>query len=432
MSRRKRTNNGLVLNFDLETMEERQNYVNDLIAEWESKGKILREVDLTLLADYVLYGKDKDGLSPVKKKEVEIDTKYDSYERKNIPSLNQLMEQPSFDETTLLPLTVKQPYKKSINKNFNRAEVQDIKEFHQLWKDIDNLAAEIDFFTGKKELEDFPTEVQEHLKSLSSAPTQLNLYKKKHTLIEMRRQQFTMRDYFLPTTFKKQQLSHYIDMEPRSIEWQTFDYQVLPLGVYNNNDPVFTLFIDKGSYLYGKDLSLLKQKEIHIPKPTEHSIDFRNTEHLYQLFRFYEELRIAAINDPESTINLILNTLDFYIEATHFNEQTKEILYLKIQKYTNEFIADYINRKYNKRHTPNYISTIFKGRICDDIAATAQLHYDTFMARNNKLAFKTCTTCGVTKLKDIRNFVRKSRSSDGISSRCKECDRVERKQLKNR
>ena len=139
----------------------------------------------------------------------------------------------------------------------------------------------------------------------------------------------------------------------------------------------------------------------------------------------------------------------------HFNEQTKEILYLKIQKYTNEFIADYINRKYNKRHTPNYISTIFKGRICDDIAATAQLHYDTFMARNNKLAFKTCTTCGVTigytvkvpkwaiaykfpaeevitKLKDIRNFVRKSRSSDGISSRCKECDKVERKQLKNR
>ena len=195
MSRRKRTNNGLVLNFDLETMEERQNYVNDLIAEWESKGKILREVDLTLLADYVLYGKDKDGLSPVKKKEVEIDTKYDSYERKNIPSLNQLMEQPSFDETTLLPLTVKQPYKKSINKNFNRTEVQDIKEFHQLWKDIDNLAAEIDFFTGKKELEDFPTEVQEHLNSLSSVPTQLNLYKKKHTLIEMRRQQFTMRDY---------------------------------------------------------------------------------------------------------------------------------------------------------------------------------------------------------------------------------------------
>ena len=248
----------------------------------------------------------------------------------------------------------------------------------------------------------------------------------------MRRQQFTMRDYFLPATFKKQQLSHYIDMEPRSIEWQTFDYQVLPLGVYNNNDPVFTLFVDKGSYLYGKDLPLLNQKEIHIPKPTEHSIDFRNTEHLYQLFRFYEELRIAAINDPESTINLILNTLDFYIEATHFNEQTKEILYLKIQKYTNEFIADYINRKYNKRHTPNYICTIFKGRRCEDIAATAQLHYDTFMARNNKLAFKTCTTCGVTKLKDIRNFVRKSRSSDGISSRCKECDKVERKQLKNR
>lgn len=432
MSRRKRTNNGLVLDFSLESIDDRQSYVNNLVKEWEEKGRTLREVDLTLLADYVLYGKEEDGLSPVKKKEVEIDTRYSTYEKKNIPSLEHLMEQPSFDENLLLPLTARQPYKKNLNKKFNRAEVSDIPEFHDLWRNIDNLAAEISFFEGKNELEDFSPEVQEYLRKLKASPNQLNLYKKKHTLIEMRREQFTLRDYFIPTTFRRTvPVSTYPDKDIRDINWQSFDYQILPLGVYNKNDPIFTCFIDKGSYLYGKDAALLEvRKNYTPPQQTEHYLDFRNIEHLYQLFKFYEDLRIAAIDDPESTVNLILDTLDYYIEATHFNEQTKEILYLKIQKYTNEFIASYINKKYNKKHTSNYISTIFKGRICKDIAETAQLHYDTFMARHNKLAFKTCITCGTTKLKDIRNFVRKNRSSDGISSRCKECDKIERKQLK--
>lgn len=435
MAKRRRTNNGLVLDFDLETISDRQNYVNNLVAEWQEAGKELREVDLTLLADYVLYGKDKDGLSPVKKKEVEIDTRYSTYERKNVPSLEQLMEQPSFDENILLPLTTKQPYKKNLNKKFDREEVSDIPEFHELWQNIDNLAAEIDFFEGKKELEDFSPEIQQHLKELKSSPTQLSLYKKKHTLIEMRREQFTLRDYFIPTTFRHTQPSSYIDREDRSIDWQSFDYEVLPLGVYNVNDPIFYLFLDKGSYINcsKKDAALLEvRKNYTPPQQTEHYLDFRNPEHLYQLFKFYEELRVAALDDPESTINLILNTLDFYIEATPFNEQTREILSLKIQKYPNEFISSYINNKYHKKHTPNYISTIFKGRICEDIAETAQLHLDTFNARNNPLLFKTCTTCGVTKLKDVRNFVRKSRSADGISSRCKECDKLEREELKGK
>lgn len=429
MPRRKRTNNGLILDFTLETMDERQTYVDKLVKDWEEKGRILREVDLTLLADYILYGKEEDGLSPVKKKEVEIDTKYGSYDKKNLYSLEQLLEYPSFDESSLSPITKKRFYKKG-TKNFNREEVSEISEFHELWRGIDNLAAELSFFEGKKELEDFPPEIQNHLKHLPKTPTQLDLYKKKHTLIEMRREQFTLRDFFIPTLFRH--TSPHYQNEITEVRWQDFDYQILPLGVYNKNDPIFTLFIDKGSYLYGKDAALLEKRDFYIPEPTEHTLDFRNPEHLYQLFRFYEELRIAAIDNPESTINLILDTLDFYIAASHLNEQTKEILFLKIQKYTNEFISDYINKKYHKKHTPNYISTIFKGRICEDIAETAQLHYDTFMARHNKLAFKTCSTCGVTKLKDVRNFVRKNRSADGVSSRCKECDRIEREELKGK
>lgn len=428
--KKRRTNNGLILDFSLETMNDRQQYVNNLVKEWEETGRTLREADLELLGDYVLYGKDKDGLSPVKKKEVEIETRYSTYQRKELPSLDELIEQPSFDENLLLPMTTKLPYKKNLNRKFNREEVSDIPEFQELFKTIDKLAAEIDYFEGKKSLEDFPEDFQKYLLTLKK-PTQLSLYKKKHTLIEMRREQFTLRDSFIPTTFHRTQL--YTQYETPPIEWQSGNFEILPLGVYTEDNPIFTCFVSKDSYLKGKDADLLKvRKNYTLPQQTKEYIDFRNIEHLYQLFKFYEELRTAAERDPESTINLILNTLDFYIAATPFNEQTKEILSLKIQKYPNEFIAAHINKKYGKKHTPNYISTIFKGRICEDIAETAQLHLDTYNARNNPLAFKVCNCCGRTKLKDIRNFVRKTRSADGISSRCKECDKVERDEIKKK
>jgi len=40
--------------------------------------------------------------------------------------------------------------------------------------------------------------------------------------------------------------------------------------------------------------------------------------------------------------------------------------------------------------------------------------------------FKTCCSCGRTFLRNADYFVRKARSSDGLNSRCKICDRVER------
>ena len=44
--------------------------------------------------------------------------------------------------------------------------------------------------------------------------------------------------------------------------------------------------------------------------------------------------------------------------------------------------------------------------------------------------FKKCNGCGKILLVDAENFVRKSRSKDGFSTKCKKCDRADRQRKK--
>ena len=62
----------------------------------------------------------------------------------------------------------------------------------------------------------------------------------------------------------------------------------------------------------------------------------------------------------ESNLKKLLDTLRYYIELTDLTEVQKEILDLKINKVKNQNIADFVNKKYGKSYTANYISTIFR------------------------------------------------------------------------
>lgn len=61
----------------------------------------LSKKDLELVTNYVLYGKDEDDTSPVDRKEIEIQTKFNSYHRNKNVSLDEMMESPTFDENIL-------------------------------------------------------------------------------------------------------------------------------------------------------------------------------------------------------------------------------------------------------------------------------------------------------------------------------------------
>ena len=164
----------------------------------------------------------------------------------------------------------------------------------------------------------------------------------------------------------------------------------------------------------------------------QRKFDFRSLEDVYQLYLFKEELNEQIERDLNShnfeTNQLdLIKTLNFYEQIADLTEPQLEILRLKEQKVKNQEIADYINRKYGKSYTANYISTIFRQKIIVKINEAAELHRETiencFFPEN----FKRCTECGRILLLDSRNWVKKSRSKDGFQSKCKRCEKKQRK-----
>jgi hypothetical protein len=211
--------------------------------------------------------------------------------------------------------------------------------------------------------------------------------------------------------------------------------QVLPLGIKEgyvgeiifNKD--FNPAVLEDAQLELIDKLIWKKKKVDENKWV---FDFRNLEAVYQLYLFKEEFddRLTEVEIDhiiENNLSRLLETLDFYEEIADLTDIQREILRLKEQKKKNADIAGYINKKYGKSYTANYISTIFRQKIIVKINEAAELHRETiencFFPEN----FRRCPDCGRILLLDARNWVRKVRSKDGFQNKCKRCEREQRK-----
>lgn len=393
------------LDFSIPTSTGRRDYVEKYMAD--NSDKKFSSSDLETIANYILYGKDENsGESIVDRKEVQIKTKYNSYSKKEPESLDELIESPTFDERIFN--TDKNRYK-SIKPKIDREKDADVPGIKELWKSIDRYQHIIDANTGKVDDPAAP--------KLSS----VELYKFKHMVIDLRRQQFYLRDMVKPTIcmFGTSARKVY-PQESDGIPWdlENSDFTIAPLGV-----------------LIGNDEKFFNPREYRGPEYTynteaKYTIDFRNFEHIYYLLENYEDLKISVVNKPDSTIGFLLDTLDFYIEQANLNDAKKVILNYKKSRVQNEIIRKKLEKDFGLTHSANYISTIWKQKICKEIADAAQLHYDYYLNREKPFKWKKCNQCGKIKLKDTREFMRKSRSSDGLASRCKECDKKNRQKNK--
>jgi hypothetical protein len=128
----------------------------------------------------------------------------------------------------------------------------------------------------------------------------------------------------------------------------------------------------------------------------------------------------------DSNLKFLLDTLQFYVGQAELTDIHREILDMKLHKKKNADIAWDINHKYGKTYTVNYISTIFKQRIIPRINDAAKYHEKVIGSIFFPEEFKTCCHCGETMLRDPINFTRKSRATDGFSSRCKKCEKEAR------
>ena len=110
----------------------------------------LNQKELETVSNYILYGKDADGTSVVDRKEIQIQTKFDSYKKKKEVSLDELLESPTFDETILQKnRTI---YKKG-TPSIDRTKAAEIPGMVELWKEIERFDSILQQNKGKIPME---------------------------------------------------------------------------------------------------------------------------------------------------------------------------------------------------------------------------------------------------------------------------------------
>lgn len=420
----------LKLDFSLETLEERQVFLDTYI----TPDMKLTDREKEICADYLLWGKYPDGTSPVQRKEVTVKKRYAPKEATHEVSLETLIESPTFCEASFAPTGIKYQYRKP---KFSRVRALEVapEVFKPLFYQIDSLELTINFYdikTGKREkppreelLKRFtPNEISK-FEARAHQITQKQYLQLKHSIVEMRRQQFTLLDSFVTTHQRHTQKR----VQPTLI---TETPNIYPLGALHQNPKLFTTF----SEIYPKNFTeeekkqfsvfFWKQKEL-FKKENKNFFDFRDTVCIEKFIGLFQELR-PVIEDSrksefEGGIGDVFQVFKFYVSMARLDDIQNLVLAMKLAKKKNSEIQKKVNEKFGTKYRENYISTILHQRIIPLIAAAASYHEKLVENLSFEENFRQCTTCGKWLLISDENFCKRSRSSNGYSARCKRCDK---------
>lgn len=430
--------NRLKLDFSLETARERADFIDTYIVQFTD----LTPTEAATIADYLLWGKTEDG-TPLGAG-TGLKTKWTK--PKESESLDAVLENPALANIQLHSLDEAVILKKGRDV-FSREEARQKapdylqKTFEDLWRMIDETELEINLYevrVGKRDkpprdelIKRFNDEEIEHIRARSQKINQYEYLKLRHKLKELRTEQFTIRDSYKPTFNITQSI---YAPKNNSLVFDC-DIEVLPLGVKEGEvgDIVFNENFDPAA-LNDKQLDLISEliwEKKNVDCGRAKIFDFRDLDTVYQLYLFKDDIddRLLQVENDhivENNLDKLLDTLKFYETIADLTDVQREILLLKEQKQKNIDIAGYINKKYGKSYTANYISTIFKQKIIGKINEIVKLHQDTIENCFFQENFKKCNTCGRILLLDGRNWIKKSRSKDGFQNRCKRCEREAR------
>lgn len=412
------------LDYSIYSDIERAKYVTSLITDSNLLIDCTTDLDenvsltkqLEGLANYILYGKNPTkSMNLVQQKKINIQSKYSSFKRRGDDSLEELMEHPSFDEGEVRSYNERNSYTKP-KQCIHRAKYDpitlqvtdigdgDIPGMQELWESIDTLEHKLLLYQGKEQ----PEEGEEIPKWDSYQE-----FKIKHWIIDLKKHQYYLKDAYHPPI-----PPHHSFPQPAVIDWESDSKYItkLPFSQIKNN---------KNYELFDKDKMPQDDRQLvdcwKIIR--KHTIDLENPLHLYHLFENYDSLKKSSWDDLNGQMKYILFALEEIGERADLSDIYTDILDLKVIKWSNERIRQFIQEKYGITYNANYISTIYKKNICEKIARTATIMRKEWEQRNNPDAWKICSCCHKVYLKDPYYFIRKSVSKDQLTARCKICDK---------
>ena len=432
--------NRLHLDFSISGTSDRKDFVDQYVQRPEFISKPLNEDELETIANYILWGKDDDGLNCTQRGEIQIETRNKTWQRDDTESLDAMMESPTFNEASLRRPT--EARTRIAREVFDRQKaLRDCPDymrstFEDLFARIDKLEAAIQIYEwnhGRRKKEpNFPPLREEELAQAHSIAAKWNQFqylKQRHLIVELRREQFTLRDNYIERHLRHTPPEP--DLDPVCLDLEN-EVPVYPIGMTGGR--IGELAFKEVALLNPqthteKDLKELisffwKKKQEARP---QYFFDFEDETHVFRLIERLEELEDdLKTSSVESNLKGLIDTLEYYVKMAALDDIQTDIMMMKIQKKSNNDIAVFVNEKYGKGYAVNYISTIFRKKIVPKICATASYHALILENLPFKENFKKCNTCGEMLLLDSENFIKRTRSKDGFSNRCKKCDRADR------
>lgn len=285
--------------------------------------------DLEQMADYILFGKDDKHMSIVDSKDALVPhRRYGTYRTKaeRNESLEGLAENPAINidtDTTVLmqgdrpARNVYKVIKPSINKpTYDEAgnEIDpgdgDLPFMRELWDSIDKLQTRYDMYMGKIPPDDY---VRLHPMS------KYMLYRMGHALIELKRQQYYIKDVYRPTI-------HFFNVPKPGKPAYDFD---TPTGLWLTPEE----WCGRKRNPLPKDLPQPPLQQVPMDneerlfwKISDNVVDYENPAHILCLIDNYAHLLRHSYSSPDSTTRALCFDLERFVELAHLNDLEQFIL----------------------------------------------------------------------------------------------------------
>jgi hypothetical protein len=234
--------NRLHLDFSISGTIERKDFVDQYVQRPEFILKPLTPEELETIANYILWGKDADGTSLVQKGDISIETRNKTWQRDDTESLDAMMESPTFNEASLRKPT--EARTRIAREVFDRqkalTECPDHMRavFEDLFDRIDKLEMSIHFYEfahGKRKeppraalTKRFTEAEVDAARAIAEKWNQFKYLKQRHLIVELRREQFTLRDNYIEKHMRHTPPEP--DLDPVNLDFEA-EIPVFPLGL---------------------------------------------------------------------------------------------------------------------------------------------------------------------------------------------------------
>ena len=410
------------LDYSIERDTDRLKAVEDILDKLETRPT---NSELEQMASYILYGKDEDGKNAVQRGETtDSNKRYNSFQRAadKVQSLDEILTNPLADQQALQKLedryiyTKKKPsihrpkYDKKTGELIDIGDA-DIPGMQELWDCIDRLDHIVLVNEGKLPADDDTQIIKDSYR----------LYQLKHSLIDIRRHQYYLKDAYKPTL-------HFLALIPpksQTYNWDTDAYYWMPLEQWRNRVNNALL------HTISKNLEDYETRENPYTHETEvkwvvrrHTFDWENPDHIRALINNYSSIYMELQEKLDSWGRTLIYDFDRYFDMAGFTPVREFILTKKIDKLSYSQIVEELQKECGVKYNENHISTIVSKEIPERMALAAKKHR--LLLTTPKWQCKKCFTCGRILPKDKLFFNTNRSHSDNFSSNCKECEKKKR------